>query len=74
MNIFQKICLFFTIVGGINWGLIGLFDFNLVSWITMGENIFTRIIYVVVGICAIINILIFFYRLKPMGKDVEHNI
>ena len=27
----QKICLFLTIIGAINWGLIGLFDFNLVN-------------------------------------------
>ncbi len=71
MNILQKICLVFTIIGGINWGLIGLFDFNLVTWITQGENIFSRIIYVVVAICAIINIMIFFFRLSPMSKENE---
>ncbi len=74
MNIFQKICLCFTIIGGINWGLIGLFDFNLVTWITQGENIFSRIIYTVVAICAIINILIFFYQLRPMGKNLDHEV
>jgi uncharacterized membrane protein YuzA (DUF378 family) len=71
MNIFQKICLAFTIIGGINWGLIGLFDFNLVSWITQGENMVSRVIYTVVGICSIINILIFFFRLEPMTKENE---
>ena len=30
MEILQKICLVLTIIGAINWGLIGLFDFNLV--------------------------------------------
>ena len=30
MKILQKICLVFTIIGAINWGLIGLFNFNLV--------------------------------------------
>lgn len=69
MNIFQKICLLFTIIGGINWGLIGLFDFNLVTWITQGENMISRVIYTVISLCAIINILIFFYRLSPMKKD-----
>lgn len=71
MNIFQKICLAFTIIGGINWGLIGLFDFNLVTWITQGENMASRVIYTLVGICAIINILIFFFRLSPMRKENE---
>lgn len=68
MGVIQKIFLTFTIIGGIAWGLIGLFDFNLVTFITQGENIFSRIIYVLVGISAIINILIYFYRIGPMEK------
>jgi uncharacterized membrane protein YuzA (DUF378 family) len=71
MNIFQKICLAFTIIGGINWGLIGLFNFNLVTWITQGENMVSRVIYTIVGLCSIINILIFFFRLAPMTKENE---
>ena len=31
MNIVQKSCLFFTIIGAVNWGLIGLFNFDLVA-------------------------------------------
>ena len=42
--------LLFLIVGGLNWGLIGLFDFNLVSYI-FGDNTFlTRTIYILVGL------------------------
>ena len=33
MEILQKICLVLTIIGAINWGLIGLLDFNLVSFL-----------------------------------------
>ena len=73
MSIFQKICLVFTIIGGINWGLVGLFDFNLVTFITMGENIFSKIIYTLVAIWAIINILIFFYHLERKEKDLEYS-
>ena len=43
MNIVQKTCLFFTIVGAVNWGLIGLFGFDLVasiSTILYSESIF----------------------------------
>ena len=46
----QKICLFLTIIGAINWGLIGLFDFNLVTFI-FGEGTLTKI-----GIAGLINI------------------
>ena len=68
MNILQKICLFFTIIGGINWGLIGLFDFNLVTWITQGENMAARVIYCVIAICAIINILLFFFTFRSSNE------
>ena len=51
----QKICLFLTIIGAINWGLIGLFDFNLVTFI-FGEGTLTKIGYILVGIAGLINI------------------
>ena len=51
----QKICLFLTIIGAINWGLIGLFDFNLVTFI-FGEGTLTKIVSLLVGIAGLINI------------------
>ena len=33
MNIFYKICVILIIIGGINWGLIGLFSFDAVAWL-----------------------------------------
>ena len=57
MKTLQTIALSLTIIGAINWGLIGLFDFNLVALIFGGaESILTKIIYIIVGICGIINI------------------
>ena len=56
MSVFYKICLALIIIGGLNWGLVGLFDFNLVNWICGGYNWFSRIIYILVGagaVCAI---------------------
>ena len=42
------------IIGGINWGLIGLFKFDLVAWICGGQDsVFARIIYCIVGLAAI---------------------
>lgn len=40
------------IVGGLNWGLVGLFDFNLVTTI-FGTGILATIIYVLVGLSAV---------------------
>ena len=59
MNMIQKIALVFTIIGAINWGLIGLFNFNLVEAI-FGNSLLSAIIYMVVGIAGIINIMLLF--------------
>ena len=56
MNMIQKIALVFTIIGAINWGLIGLFNFNLVEAV-FGEALLSAIIYMIVGIAGIINIM-----------------
>ena len=57
MEILNVIALTLTIICAINWGLIGLFDFNLVALIFGGaDSLFTKIIYIIVGICGVINI------------------
>ena len=56
MSTLQKICLGITIIGAINWGLIGLLDFNLVESIFGTESIIPRIIYSLVGLTGLINI------------------
>ncbi|MDO5601802.1 MAG: DUF378 domain-containing protein [Oscillospiraceae bacterium] len=54
MNIFYKICLVILIIGGLNWGLIGLFSFDLVAWLFGGaSSIISRIVYTLVGISAL---------------------
>lgn len=64
METLQKIALIFTIIGAINWGLIGLFDVNLVSTIFSEGSFLTRLIYIIVGICGLFNIVILFKHLK----------
>lgn len=56
MNTLQKICLCVTIIGAINWGLIGLLDFNLVETLFGAESIVPRIIYSLVGLTGLINV------------------
>ena len=63
MKIVEKIALVFTIIGAVNWGLIGLLNFNLVE--TLFNNDFLEnMIYIIVGICGLINIGILFMDLK----------
>ena len=64
MVILQKIALVFTIIGAINWGLIGLFDFNLVATLFVSVEIIEKIIYILVGISGLINIGILFMNLE----------
>lgn len=56
METLQKTCLVVTIIGAINWGLIGLLDFNLVDAIFGVGSMLSRIVYTLVGICGIVNI------------------
>lgn len=57
MRTLEIIAITLTIIGAINWGLIGLFDFNLVALIFGGaEGLFTKIIYILVGIAGILDI------------------
>jgi len=50
----DKLALILTIIGGINWGLIGIFQFDLVAWICGGQgSIISRIIYTIVALAAI---------------------
>lgn len=64
MQTLQKICLLLTIIGAINWGLIGIFDFNLVATIFGDGTTISRIIYSLVGIAGLINIYLLFYDFK----------
>ncbi len=64
METIQKIALIFTIIGALNWGLIGFFDFNLVASLFEEASIVSRIIYAIVGVCGIINIMLLFYHIE----------
>ncbi len=50
----DKIALLLVIIGGINWGSIGIFQFDIVAWIGGGQSgMVSRIIYVIVALSAI---------------------
>lgn len=66
LKILGKIALILNIIGGINWGLIGLFKFDLVAWIFGGQDaVLARIIYALVGVAAIYCIS-FLFREKAL--------
>ena len=63
MEILQKVCLVVTIIGAVNWGLVGLFDFNLVETI-FGASVISKIVYTLVGITGLINIGLLFNHIE----------
>ena len=59
----DKIALALVIIGGINWGLIGLFGFDLVGWLFGGQGaIGSPIIFTIVGVGALWCISLFFRK------------
>ena len=52
--VLDKICLALSIIGCLNWGLVGLFEFDLVAWIFGGSTVLiSKIIYVVIALAGI---------------------
>ena len=60
MKVIDTIALILIIIGAINWGLIGLFNFNLVDTIFGTMSIISRIIYILVGISGLWGIKLIF--------------
>lgn len=63
METLQKTCLVLTIIGAIVWGIVGIFNVNIVEAL-FGNTIIPRIIYTLVGIAGIINIGILFNHIE----------
>ena len=64
METLQKVCLVFTIIGGIVWGIYGLFDINIVDTIFADMIVLAKIIYIIIGITSIVNIGLLFNNIE----------
>jgi uncharacterized protein len=62
MQLANKITLLLLIVGGLNWGLVGLFDFDLVAALFGEMSVISRAVYVLVGASAL-------WQLVPLFKS-----
>ncbi|MCC9023774.1 DUF378 domain-containing protein [Bacillus nakamurai] len=70
MSVIQRICLVLTIIGAINWGLIGFFQFDLVAAIFGGQgSALSRIIYGLVGIAGLINLGLLFKPNEETSRE-----
>ena len=58
LNALDWIALILLIVGGLNWGLVGIFGFDLVAWIFGSVYFIARIVYIVVALAAVYVVII----------------
>lgn len=61
LKVLLKVALVLIIVGAINWGLIGIFDFNLVTFLFDGISpVISKIVYIIVGIAGLVSVISLF--------------
>lgn len=69
--IMDRIALILSIIGGINWGLVGIFRFDLVAFLFGGQTAaVSRVIYTLVGLAAIWCISLLFRQQDNVNSDV----
>lgn len=69
----DRASLVLTIIGGINWLLVGLFQFDLVAYICGGQSaIISRVVYAVVGVAALWCISLLFRERQDEDTEAAH--
>ncbi|MGE7763976.1 DUF378 domain-containing protein [Peribacillus sp. NPDC096540] len=72
MSGIQKTALVFTIIGAVNWGLIGFFQFDIVAATFGGQDAaLARIVYGIVGIAGLINLGLLFKASPEVSREPE---
>ena len=62
----DTLALILSIIGSINWGLVGIFQFDLVAWLFGGQSaVLSRIIYGLVGLAGLWCITLLFRKNRP---------
>lgn len=70
MNAVLAVSKILVIIGGLNWGLVGLLDFNLVDSIFGVGSVGSKVVYILVGLAAILTILDFVPRNRASRPQV----
>jgi uncharacterized protein len=72
MGVLRRIALLLVIIGAINWGLIGLFNFDLVAAIFGGQDsLLSRVIYSLVGLSGLICLSLLFAPMHTQERDMD---
>ena len=68
----DRICLILTIIGSLNWGSVGLFQFDLVAWLFGGaDSLISRVIYTVIALAGVWCISLLFREREDVVKNVD---
>jgi len=74
MGTMKRIALALVIIGAINWGLIGFFQYDLVASIFGGQTAFlSRVIYALVGLSGLVSLAILFEPTEVVEKDLNRS-
>lgn len=72
VTVMDKIALCLLVVGGLNWGLVGIFDFDLIAWAFGSGAVISRILYILVAVAALWCISLLFRRTESMSAEASH--
>lgn len=68
----DRIALCLLLIGGLNWGLVGIFRFDLIAWAFGGsDSVVSRILYIVVALAAIWCISLLFRKNELVGRGAD---
>ncbi len=69
---FDKICLALVIIGALNWGAVGLFQFDAVAWLFGGSAaIISRIIYIIIALAGVWCITLLFRNIHDRNDEMN---
>ncbi len=70
----DKLALILLIIGGINWGLVGIFELDIIAWLFGGSaSVVSRALYILVAISAVWCISLLFRRDEELAYDTSSN-
>ncbi|MBR4627346.1 MAG: DUF378 domain-containing protein [Ruminococcus sp.] len=70
----DKLALILLIIGGINWGLVGVFELDIIAWLFGGSaSVISRALYIVVALSAIWCISLLFRSEEELAYDTSSN-
>jgi len=67
-NVFEWIAVILLVIGGLNWGLVGALDFDLVATVFEAGSTIGKIVYILVGVSAIYGLFFLFKKQEQMAS------